>query len=256
MHPAALVMVKRGTSLARWRSVVVLLSALMAMAITGRLGLWQLDRAAMKQSLAAQRAEQQQLAPWGSKQLLIEREKMEDALYRAVEVQGQWVEKSTVFLDNRPMKGRSGFFVVTPLLLDGSNQAVLVQRGWVPRDFMDRTQLPAVPSAPGTVTVMGVLAPPPSQLYQLGQDENDAIRQNIDVVAFAEETGLPLLPVSVLQTGPEDPSLTKAWSLPGVDVAKHHGYAFQWFALCALIGFLYVWFQFISPRRSARVKSS
>lgn len=245
-------MVKRGTSLARWRSVVVLLGALMAMVITGRLGLWQLDRAAMKQGLAAQRAAQQKLAPWGNKQLLLEGEKLEEAFYRAVELKGQWMEKFTVFLDNRPMSGRSGFFVVTPLLLEDSSRAVLVQRGWVPRDFMDRTQLPVVPSAPGAVTVTGLLAPPPSQLYQLGQNEIGAIRQNIDVAAFAEEAGLALLSVSVLQTGPQDPSLTKAWSLPGVDVAKHHGYAFQWFALCALIGFLYVWFQFISPSRTAR----
>jgi surfeit locus 1 family protein len=37
-----------------------------------------------------------------------------------------------------------------------------------------------------------------------------------------------------------------------LDVAKHHGYAFQWFALCALIGLLYVWFQLIAPLRARR----
>ena len=33
-------------------------------------------------------------------------------------------------------------------------------------------------------------------------------------------------------------------------VHKHYGYAFQWFALSALILGLYVWFQLIRPRRA------
>ena len=40
------------------------------------------------------------------------------------------------------------------------------------------------------------------------------------------------------------------WPEPAADVQKHYGYAFQWFALCALILGLYVWFQLIRPRRA------
>ena len=39
---------------------------------------------------------------------------------------------------------------------------------------------------------------------------------------------------------------------PASGVEKHYGYAFQWWALRALIAILYVWFQFIAPRRQAR----
>jgi surfeit locus 1 family protein len=35
-------------------------------------------------------------------------------------------------------------------------------------------------------------------------------------------------------------------------VGKHHGYAFQWFALSALIAGLYVWFQLLRPRLARR----
>ena len=38
------------------------------------------------------------------------------------------------------------------------------------------------------------------------------------------------------------------WPRPALDVHKHYGYAFQWFALAALIAGLYVWFQLIRPR--------
>jgi surfeit locus 1 family protein len=42
--------------------------------------------------------------------------------------------------------------------------------------------------------------------------------------------------------------LMRQWPRPAVDVQKHYGYAFQWFALCGLMAGLYVWFQLIRPR--------
>jgi surfeit locus 1 family protein len=54
-----------------------------------------------------------------------------------------------------------------------------------------------------------------------------------------------------LQAGIDAPSdgLLRNWPLIASGVDKHHGYAFQWFGLCALILILYVWFQIISPLR-------
>ena len=234
------------------RRLLVLLGALLAMALTARLGWWQLDRADTKTALAEQLAERRGLPALDNAAVLRSAAQAEAVVHRGAALRGRWVPAATVFLDNRPMGGKTGFYVVTPLLLEGSDQAILVQRGWVPRDFQDRTRLPAVRSAEGVVEVRGVLAPPPSQLYALGAESGGAIRQNIALPAFARETGLSLLPMSVLQSGGEDSSLRQDWSRPGADVAKHHGYAFQWFALCALIGLLYVWFQLISPRRKAR----
>ncbi len=173
----------------------------------------------------------------------------ESFVHRPARVRGVWVPSATVFLDNRPMAGRSGFFVVTPLRLAGSSQHLLVQRGWVPRDFQDRTRVPVIETSAGEVELIGRLAPPPSKLFELGEAGAGAIRQNIDVAAFSRETGLALLDASLLQTGAADDGLQRAWPRLAADVHKHHGYAFQWFGLCALTGFLYVWFQIIAPRR-------
>ena len=63
------------------------------------------------------------------------------------------------------------------------------------------------------------------------------------------ETGLPLLELSVQQSGSENDGLLRDWPVVASGVEKHHGYAFQWFALCALIALLYVWFQIVQPRR-------
>ena len=57
--------------------------------------------------------------------------------------------------------------------------------------------------------------------------------------------------LSVQQTGAASEGLLRDWTEPGSGVEKHYGYAFQWFALSALIAILYVWFQFIAPRRKS-----
>jgi len=46
--------------------------------------------------------------------------------------------------------------------------------------------------------------------------------------------------------------LLRHWPAPAFDVHKHYGYAFQWFALAALITGLYVWFQLVRPRLRRR----
>ena len=53
----------------------------------------------------------------------------DSAEYRRVQATGTWVPQWAVYLDNRPYKGRSGFYVLMPLKLAGSNQHVLVARG-------------------------------------------------------------------------------------------------------------------------------
>ena len=171
--------------------------------------------------------------------------------YRPVRLRGHWVPGRTVFLENRQMHAHVGFYVVTPLQLAGRPEAVLVQRGWAPRDLRDRTLLPAVPTPPGDVEVQGVIAPPPSRLYEFATGGVGLIRQNLDLEAFGAESGLRLAPLSVQQsdsTATTGDGLLREWPRPAVDVQKHYGYAFQWFALCALTAGLYVWFQLVRPR--------
>ena len=155
-------------------------------------------------------------------------------------------------LDARMANGRPGFFAVTPLRLDDGS-AVLVQRGWLPRDPMDRTRIVAAPPAPGRVAILGRIAPAPGRLYEFEAGASGPIRQNLDLDAYARETGLLLRPLTVVQEDgqpPPDDGLLRQWPRPAAGVHKHYGYAFQWFALSALILGLYVWFQLIRPRRA------
>mgnify|MGYP000894222214 CR=1 FL=1 len=65
-------------------------------------------------------------------------------------------------------------------------------------------------------------------------------------------TGLALPALAALQTGAASEGLLRDWPQPASGADKNYGYAFQWWALAALIAILYVWFQLIVPHRKAR----
>ncbi len=227
---------------------VTLAAALAGMALTFSLGAWQWGRAHQKLALAAAVQQRQQL-PALAQGVLVSAAGSPELLHRVVQLRGRWEARHTVFLDNRQMQGRSGFYVLTPLRLSDSDAVVLVQRGWVPRNFVDRTQLPAVETPDGEVTLTGRMAPPPAKLYEFAAEPAGPIRQNLDLAAFRVETGLSLLDGSVVQTGEPSEGLQRDWPVPASGADKNYGYAFQWWALCGVIFILYAWFQFIAPRR-------
>lgn len=239
----------------RRRRQVVLLATVVAALGTAALGRWQLDRAAQKIAWENALRERSLQPPLGGAELPRRADEAQALLHRQVRLEGRWLAERTVYLDNRAIAGRAGFFVVTPLALpDGT--AVLVQRGWVARDVRDRNRVAVSPPPAGEVVVHGRLAAGLSERYALGsRDGADAgpIRQNLSIAAFAAEAGLSLRPFAVVQEEGSGPpvgdGLVREWPAPAADVHKHYGYAAQWFALCALVLGLYVWFQIVRPRR-------
>lgn len=265
-------------------SWVVLVITLLGLAVTLGLGTWQLRRAAYKTALASQIESKNQLAAVQDIAQTVsgnlDQASLDDDnpwINRRVDLKGTWLSEHTVFLDNRFMANRAGFYVLTPLLQDGSNAVVWVQRGWIPRNVQERTRLPDVLTPAGAVQVQGRVVAAVSRAYELGEAQSqpaDTLRkasqsdapslgssapttartsriwQNLPIVNFGFQA--KLMPVAVLQTAvpkaPQD-GLLRDWPQADVGVAKHYGYAFQWLALCGLIIALYVWFQILAPRR-------
>ncbi|MDP1651060.1 MAG: SURF1 family protein [Rubrivivax sp.] len=233
----------------RW---TVLVAAVLAVALTARLGVWQLDRAAQKSQLQAALESRHALPPLPLAELAHDAAGAAAQQHRAIELEGLWLATMTVYLDNRQMNGRPGFHAITPLRLDDGS-VVLVQRGWLPRDADERTRIKAAPPPQGRVRLQGRIGPAPARLYEFEAAASGPIRQNLDIDGFARETGLPLRPLTVVQedgTVPPGDGLLRQWPRPAAAVHKNYGYAFQWFALAALILGLYVWFQLIRPYRA------
>jgi surfeit locus 1 family protein len=293
----------------RARAVLAVVTAL-AVAATAGLGVWQLQRAAFKETLADQIERTSKLPAIDNFAAFAAGSKAKDVtstskvrpapdakvpdtvqalVHQRVDLHGLWLHQHTAFLDNRYMGGRPGFIVATPLQISASNQVVWVQRGWVARDAQDRTRLPSLPATAEPVKVQGRVVAEVSRVYALGGATEAAqaqaaaaasttqptstqanatqtlaappsapgparasrIWQNLPAVDFGPST--QLLPVAVLQTAAAEPQsapdgLVRDWAPLDSGVAKHYGYAFQWFALCGLIMVLYAWFQFIAPR--------
>ena len=235
----------------RARFWVLTVAAVVVVAVTFSLGQWQLRRAAQKQNLQLAMDVQSHQSALNAHDLALKQNAV-DVVHRRAALKGVWRGEHTVFLDNRQMSGKAGFIAITPLVLDGTGQIILVQRGWAQRSFSNRAALPDIQTPPGLVTVHGRIAPPPSKLYAFKGVESGRIRQNIDIAAFSREIALPLMAVSVVQTGAANEGLLRDWAAPNVGIDKHYGYAFQWFGLCALAVGLYVWFQLIDPLRGKR----
>ena len=212
--------------------------------LTMRLGWWQLSRADQKQTLQSDIDAREQLPVLGNQDVLAAMQGV-DLVHRRVLLRGHWLADKTVYLDNRQMAGKPGFFVLTPLKLDGADMAMVIQRGWVQRSFVDRAALPELQTAAGSVVIEGRIAPAPAKLYEFSASKSGDIRQNLDLPGFSQEIAVPLSGYSVLQTAASGDGLAREWPSVNTGVEKHYGYAFQWFALCGLIAGLYIWFQIV-----------
>lgn len=223
---------------------LITLATILTVSVTSSLGLWQLSRAAEKQARQAAMDHQSTLPPLTAASLLGGGDGL-TLLHRQAVLRGRWAATPPIFLENRPMDGRAGFLVMSPLVLVDGRSAIAVQRGWVPRRLDDRTQVPVVDTPGGVVEVEGRMAIPPSDLLALGPPTSGSIRQNLDLRQWGDETGLTLMPLTLQQSGPPDAHLVRHWPVVNLGVEKNLGYAVQWFAMAAVCGGLFIWFQVI-----------
>lgn len=214
------------------------------------LGNWQTGRAEQKMALQARLAVRAAEPPLALGPAITPLGPLE---FRRVTVTGEFVSGWPVFLDNRPMAGRTGFYLLMPFKIAGSDTHVLVARGWLARDKAEHGKLPSYTTPAGTVTVEGIVTANPGHVMQLGTPTPlapKAIVQNVEVAEFAQASGLKLQPFFVQQTGsrqtgsrqtgPRQPgeALVRDWPQPETGIDKHRGYAFQWYGL-AVMAFLF-----------------
>jgi cytochrome oxidase assembly protein ShyY1 len=248
----------------RFRTIPFL-ATLVLVALGIQLGNWQVRRAAEKTALQARLAQRAALPP-----LVLDGTPVESGAieYRRVVVTGEFIPGWPLFLDNRPLEGRTGFVLLMPFKIADSNEAVLVARGWLPRDPAAHDRVPQVATPVGRTTIEGMAVLHPPRVMELGTApplRPGAIVQNLDPAGFARASGLSVLPVLVEQTGLDagapaagapaagapDRGLVRKWPAPAVDVDRNKGYAFQWYALAALAFLFFVMTGFRSGTKQA-----
>ncbi len=222
----------------RFRFRLVPFCATLVVAAAGfALGQWQTHRAQAKEALQASmqaRATQAALAALPADGNADANE------FRHIVLRGEFIAPWTVYLENRPHDGAVGFHVLTLFKPVGSTQAVVVARGWAPRDAVDRTRLPQAPLPVGMTQVEGVLRRDAGHVMQLGQPDAprpQAILQNLDMAALAQASGWVLSPYVIEQgaaTAGAADGLLRDWPAPALGSERHRGYAVQWYALAGM----------------------
>lgn len=195
-----------------------------------KLGNWQLSRADERNS----RHEQiEQLSKEPSVNIPGSLVKLDDYLYRQVEVTGQYITEYTVFLDNKTYKGHAGYHVVTPFLIAQSQLVIPVNRGWVPTGS-DRSILPVIVTPKDNITIQGIASSPELKTFALADEEDSSrVWNSFDMIRFQQMTGYDVQPVMVLLKHGTDDELIRDWIKPESGASKNIGYAVQWFSLAA-----------------------
>ncbi|MFP6557039.1 SURF1 family protein [Paraburkholderia sp. B3] len=208
---------------------------LLVMAVTIRLGFWQRDRAHQKEALQAQIERYESAPPQTVGAAPLPLGPIE---FHRVRATGIFMPNLVVYLDNRPYNDQPGFYVVMPLKLQGGGY-VLVNRGWLPRNMADRTAIAPYDTPAGPVTVEGIARADASRAFELGAGgsaPHQKIRQNLGVASYAAETGLPLQPFVIQQSGfapAVQDGLVRDWPAPTLGVERNYGYMFQWWGMAA-----------------------
>lgn len=253
----------RGTSVIRlhFRVWLPTLAAFVLMAVTASLGNWQWHRAAQKRALQAQLEAARRDVPVDIGAAGVD---VAALAGRRVRVRGRFMPEFDVFIDNRTWKGIAGFHLLSPLRLENADAWVLVLRGWVASDPANRWQIPAVTVPDGVIELEGIAQQAIPRVLELGQaaepGPGDRIWLNVDLAAYRRWSGLDVQLPIIRQTDPAradgmpvEDGLVRDWPQPGADVERHVAYAFQWYAMAALAGGLWIWFVPLARWRSKAV---
>jgi surfeit locus 1 family protein len=194
------------------------------------LGNWQARRAEEKRALGAEVDQALKAAPIEISTTLVERKNL---ILKRVAARGEFVAERTLFLDNKIRHGSVGYEVITPLRLSRSALHVVVNRGWVEAS-PSRDVLPQVRTPAGETRVEGLALGRLPHALPLKENTRGRVRQNVDLGAFAADTGLALQPIIIEQRSDSGDGLLREWPHPDSGTERHESYAMQWYSLAAL----------------------
>lgn len=225
----------------RWLLATLLVVA--AAAVMVRLGIWQLDRLQQRRAFNARVLAQTTQPPLAlqGRDLSVDLTAME---YRAVVVTGEYIDAGEIALRNQYWNNEWGVHLITPLRISGSDQVVLVDRGWIPGvDYQSGDWTKFAES--GQVTVQGVIRSSQSKA-ELGKRSDPTPAPGdgplttwnfVNIPRLEEQIGAPLLPIYIQQAPDTAWARLPHRSEPDLELTEgsHMSYAIQWFLFAAIL---------------------
>lgn len=239
-----------------WKTTVLVLAAV---AVMIRLGIWQLDRLEQRRVFNT-RVEAQLAEPpldLSGQNLIKDLYGME---YRTARVSGEYDHARQVVLRNQDWQGRLGVLILTPLLIEGEDSAILVERGWIPYEDYTEGNLNQFDEL-GLVEVEGLIRRSQSKSaiggradQVLGPGEAPLEIWNwINVTDISQQIPYQLLPVYISASPNSSPQELPYRSQQELELTEgsHLGYAFQWFIFAAILAIGYPLFVRREENRAA-----
>lgn len=169
--------------------------------------------------------------------------------YQRIKATGRYDGDRQILLDNIVVNSRYGYYVLTPLELDPDEPLLLVNRGWIEKPGLkpDKADLAAlIDVGSERVTVRGRAGSLPRPGMRMGEPFADSMSwPHIAVYPASDDVALALgrdiEDVVLLMDPEEDSGFVRHWVPSEMGPSKHYGYAFQWFAMAAVLSGLLVW---------------
>lgn len=207
-----------------------------------KLGLWQYNKAMLKQEIKSSYDQSLQSTATS----LPERLDNYDAwLHKKIKTKGYYDTKFQILLDNQVENNVAGFHVITPLKIEGSADYVLINRGWV-AGGVTHTDLPAVATPDEMVEITGLVSIPSKKIFSLESDTEKStwnqVWQHLDMDRYRKNVAIPVLPI-VIKLDPDSNAggFVRNWQVSASRITSNMGYAYQWFgfAFASILIYLY-----------------
>ena len=226
-------------------SLFLIATYLLLLCLLVNLGFWQLHRADEKRDLIEKQAESMQAARLDL--AAITADNAETLRSRKVFVSGSYDTQHQFLLDNQIVKGKAGYFVLTPFILSDAKKAVLINRGWIAAN-PDRHILPNVEMKSLPTTLDGRINYFPSVGIKLAgagvpTQTSPPIIQIVDAQILTKKLGYPIFAFLVELDADQAEGYTRQWMTTTLMTPQQHfGYAMQWFGLAIALSILFFWY--------------
>lgn len=221
-----------------WKITIL---TVIALPVLIRLGIWQLHRAEEKRQIIQSQQEKMDAPVY---RLVSHIDNPAELEYRRIQVTGTFDTRHILFLDNKIHLGKPGYDVVIPFRIAGTDDYVLVNRGWVVMN-PDRRILPSVSTPESSVTINGVAKLNPKDVADFGSGNRantgwPAVVRWPDIGAIEKETGISLEPFILLESAQESSGFVREWVFVNAPPEKSQSYAVQWFTFALIVLILYI----------------
>ena len=217
-----------------WLPFVV--GALLVIQFAG-LGVWQISRGVEKQADRDAVNNQERATGFTTG--------MEVRPYQRLRATGRFDAGRQFLLDNIMLDSRYGHYVLTPLTVGDGEPLLIVNRGWIERAGKD-IDTQSIALRDSRVTVHGRVGSLPRAGYRMGEAlladaswPRHAVFPTLDELATS--LGQDVQPFVLLMDPDDDYGLLRHWVPEVMGPGRHFGYAFQWFAMGAVLAAMLVW---------------